>query len=330
MSEAASIRQIEIDGEVYTHLPIDVAIKYAPKIRSGFFVPLSETKRVRIDFGEENIKEKLEGYKEKGLESILFAAEDYNLFLREIKRGLIGFFVKDEEVSKNLSLEQILFLVRKAIIYIGIEEPICNAGEEQVNKFINWIKGSQKVTPHFRSFIKENQDQFIINVFSTYVGIALANALNWPPHIQEKITQATLLADILVTEKDLMQVIAADGNRELWPPHFLNHPTETAKLLRLHHSNTLSREVFRAVEQHQELPDGSGFPAGLKGLSIDQLSAILIVSRTFTDALVESDFAYDSREDFVKGLLDERFDYNNFKNPTKALLAVMGIEEKSN
>ncbi len=325
----SEIRQLEIEGTMYTYLPIDVAIKYAPKINSGFFVPLNKTKRVRIEFGEGNLKEKLTNYKEKGLENILFAEEDYQLFLKGIKKGLIGFFVKDNDTSQSLSLEQILFLVRKAIIYIGIEEPVCNIGEEQVNKFISWIKTASHLTPHFRAFLKDNQDQFIINVFSTYVGIALAQALNWPPHIAEKITQATLLGDILVSEKDYFSFIASNGDKTKWTKMFHNHPVEVAKLLKRHYANTVSREVMRAVEQHQELPDGSGFPQGLKGLSIDQLSAILIVSRTFTDALVESDFSYDDREKFVKGLLDERFDYNNFKNPTKALMVVMGLEKDS-
>lgn len=323
----SEIRQLEIEGTLYTYLPIDVAIKYAPKINSGFFVPLNEKKRVRIEFGEDNLKEKLQDYKDKGLENILFAEEDYQLFLKGIKKGLIGFFVRDSEVSQSLSLEQILFLVKKASIYIGIEEPVCNAGEEQVHKFIAWIKTSSHLTPHFRSFLKDNQDQFIINVFSSYLGLALAQALNWPPHIAEKITQATLLGDILLGEKDYFSYIAANGDRKKWTKMFSNHPVEAAKLLKKHHANSVSREVVRAVEQHQELPDGSGFPKGLKGLSIDQLSAILIVSRTFTDALVESDFSYDDREKFVKDLLDERFDYNNFKNPTKALMAVMGLSK---
>lgn len=321
------LKQVNIDGELYTYLPIDVSIKYSEKIRSGFFVPLNETKRVRIEFGEDDLKGKLTGYKEKGLESILFAENDYNLFLKAIKRGLTGFFFKEDENSKGLSLQQILFLVRKSIIYIGLKEKFADLGEENVHKFFSWIKGSPKLQPQFKTFLRENQEQFIINVFASYVGIALAEELNWPPHIAEKITQASLLGDICLTEEDYLAVIAANGDRTKWTQNYREHPITISKQLQKNHSNTISREVIRAVEQHQELPDGSGFPQRLKGLSIDQLSAVIIVARTFTDAMVESDFAYDNRKSFVETLLAEKFDYNNFKNPTKALYKVMGIEE---
>lgn len=324
----AKIKQLTIDGQLYTFLPIDVAIKYHDKIKSGFFVPLNETKRVRIELEEGDIRNKMETYRDKGLENILFAEDDYDLFLKAIKRGLTGFFMKEDgEEFKSLNFQQIQFLVRKSIIYVGLEEKVANVGEENFEKFLTWMKSSQKLSPLFKNFLKENQDQFIINLFASYVGIALAEALNWPPHLGEKITQASLLGDLCLSEADYFSFIASNGDRSKWTETYQNHPLIMSKALQKNHANTISREVVRAVEQHQECPDGSGYPAGLKGLSIDQLSAILIVARTFTDALVESNFAYDDRKKFVDTLLEEKFDYPNFKNPTKALYIIMGLEE---
>lgn len=324
----SKIKQMEIEGKVYTFLPIDVAIKYHDKIKSGFFVPLNEKKRVRIELDEGDIKSKMESYREKGLDNILFAEEDYDLFLKAIKRGLTGFFMKDDgDEFKMLNFQQIQFLVRKSIIYVGLEERVANLGEENFEKFLTWIKSSQKIMPSFKNFLKENQDQFIINMFASYIGLALAEALNWPPHLGEKITQASLLADLCLSESDYFSFIASNGDKSKWTENYKNHPAIMAKALQTHHANSISREVVRAVEQHQEFPDGSGYPNGLKGLSIDQLSAILIVARSFTDALVESNFAYDDRKAFVDSLLEEKFDFPNFKNPTKALYIIMGLDE---
>jgi hypothetical protein len=330
MTQVGAIRQLEIEGKTYTFLPIDVAIKYSDKIKSGFFVPLNETKRVRIEIDEGDIKSNLTKYKEKGLENILFEESDYNLFLRAIKKGLTGFFSKEDgdDDNKPLNMQQILFLVKKSTLYVGIKEPTITKGEEQIEKFLSWIKGSAKIYPVFKSFLRDNQEQFIINIFASYIGIALAESLNWPPHIAEKITQASLLGDVCLKEKDYFSEIAANGDRTKWTENLLTHPMKMAKNLKKYHSSTISREVLRAVEQHQELPDGSGYPQGLKGLSIDQLSAIIIVARTFTDAMVASNFSYDDRNEFVSNLLEEKFDYNNFKNPTKALYAIMGISEE--
>jgi len=326
LAQFGAIKQLEIEGELYTFLPIDVAIKYSDKIKSGFFIPLNETKRDRIEVDDGDLKNNLLKYKEKGLQNILFEERDYDLFLRAIKKGLTGFFFKEDENNKGLNIKQILFLVRKSTVYIGIEEAVVNSGEEQIEKFLSWIKGSAKLAPAFRNYLKENQEQFVINIFASYVGIALAQALNWPPHIAEKITQASILGDICLSENDYFSQIAANGDRELWTKNYLNHPMIMAKTLKKYHSATISRDVMRAVEQHQELPDGSGYPKALKGLSIDQLSAIIIVARTFTDALVASNFSYDNRQEFVDGLLEDKFDYSNFKNPTKVLYTIMGID----
>ena len=86
------------------------------KITSGFFVPLSKTKRVRIHPEDDDIKTKMEGYKEKGLESILLAESDYFEFVKKIKHGLIGHFLNDQDDPKQLDMEQMLGLVMALIV----------------------------------------------------------------------------------------------------------------------------------------------------------------------------------------------------------------------
>lgn len=319
-------REVTIDGVIYYFMPIDVAIKYSEKIKSGFFIPLSEEKRVRIEFGDDDLKNKMVTYKEKGLANILFATDDYYKFLQSIKRGLTGFFVKDDELaSKTLSQQQILLLVNKAVKYIGIEESIVTAADEVANKVLNWVKTVPNINQFFKPFTQANQDEYLKNLMVAYVGIGLVKALNWPPAIHEKIFQAAIFGDITLTEKDFMEVIVANGDRKKWPKTYLNHPLEAARMIS-RTRNAMSREVLRAIEQHQEYPDGSGFPAGLKGLSIDQMSAMLIIARHFVNQLIESNFAYDDRKTFIDQMLSEKFDYPNFAQPCKSLYLIMGIE----
>ncbi|PIP94454.1 MAG: hypothetical protein COW00_16630 [Bdellovibrio sp. CG12_big_fil_rev_8_21_14_0_65_39_13] len=319
-------KEVVIDGVVYFFMPIDVAIKYSDKIKSGFFIPLSEEKRVRIEFGEDDLKGKMVNYKEKGLANILFAKEDYFLFLSSIKRGLTGFFMKDDELaSKTLSQQQILMLVSKAVKYIGLDDELVAAGEENANKVLNWVKTAPSINQYFKPFITTNQDEHLKNLFVGFIGIGLVRALSWPPQIYEKIMQAALFGDFTLSDKDIMQVILANGDRSKWSKSYHIHPTEATRLLgRL--KNAFSREVLRAIEQHHELPDGSGFPNGLKGLSIDQMSAMLIVARHYVNKLIETNFAYDDRKGFIDEMLSVHFDFPNFQQPCKSLYIVMGIE----
>ena len=78
-------KPITIDGVLFYHMPINVAIKYAEKITSGFFVPLSESKRVRIHPDDDDIKVKMKSYKEKGLESILLPRMIIIILLKRLK-----------------------------------------------------------------------------------------------------------------------------------------------------------------------------------------------------------------------------------------------------
>ena len=143
---------ITIDGVVFFHMPINVAIKYAEKITSGFFVPLSETKRVRIHPEDDDIKSKMEGYKEKGLESILLAEEDYYEFVKKIKHGLIGFFLNDQDDIKQLDLQQMLGLVKRVTLYIGLAPENVELGEEIVRSIFQKIKTVSVIAEPLREF----------------------------------------------------------------------------------------------------------------------------------------------------------------------------------
>jgi hypothetical protein len=121
-----------------------------------------------------------------------------------------------------------------------------------------------------------------------------------------------------------MDMILANGDWSKYSSNALNHPIQAAKILSRTH-NAVSREVIRAVEQHHELPSGKGYPTGIKGLSIDQLSALTIIARKFIDKLVDTNFAYDDRRVFIDELLAD-FTYPNFVQPCKDLYKIMGLE----
>lgn len=322
-------RKIDIEGVPYFYMPIDVAIKYAEKISSGFFVPLNEKKRVRIEFGEGDLVGKMNSYRDKGLEYILLAQDDYYSFLKAIKSGLIGFFLKDDENSgKSLGFEQCLSLVKKAGKYIGLDEMLIDESEEMIIKVYKRVKNNQSIYMHVKPFILRNQDEFLKNTLISYIGVGMVTSLDWPPALKEKVIQTCLLCDIFLKEKDYLQLIVAQGNPSQWTKNYFNHPQETAKFLQQKQS-LIGREVVRAVEQHHELPDGTGFPLGVGGGSIEPLSAIVIVARAFIDKLVESDFSYDNRRDFIDNMLEEHFsDSAKFNQACKALYILTGLEEK--
>lgn len=321
-------RKVEIDGDIYYFMPIDVACKYSSKILAGFFVPLSAEKRVRIQVDDDDIKGKLEKYREKGLTNILFAEEDYYSFLKSIKRGLTGFFMKDDDLAnKSLNMQQTIFLVNKAIGFIGLGKEVVAAGEEVTTKVLTWVKTVPNINNVLKPHQKENQDEFLKNMMVAYTSIGLAQALNWTtPQIRDKIVQACLFSDITLSSKDFMQMIVANGDQKKYTKKILNHPKDAGRILS-RTRNSVAKEVITAVEQHHELPDGSGYPGKIKGLAITQISAITIVARMFINKLIESDFSFDDRKGFIDEMMPS-FKTTNFAQPCKALYIVFDLEEE--
>lgn len=318
--------QITIDGILFYHMPIDVSIKYSKKINSGFFVPLSSTKRIRIHFGDADVRSKLESYRDKGLNSILLAEDDYYSFLKTIKHSLIGFFVKDDDLSsETLNMDQIFLLVKKAIIYMGLSENIATVGEIVNRKVLQWAKTVPSINGAMKVFQRDNQDEFLKNLMVSCTSIALIDALNWStPQIKEKISQICLLSDITLSANGFIDIIVSNGNPSKFTASTYNHPLDAGRMVS-RTRNSVGREVIWAIEQHHELPDGSGYPKKIKGLAIGQLSAIQIVSRTFINKLIEFDFAYDDRRKFIDEMI-QKFNFPNFAQPCNALYLIMGLE----
>ncbi len=318
-------RQVTIDGVLFYHMPINVAIKYAEKITSGFFVPLSETKRVRIQPDDDDIKSKMEGYKEKGLESILLAEDDYYEFVKKIKHGLIGFFLNDQDEPKQLEMEQMLALVKRVTLYIGLAPTNVELAEEIVRSVFSKIRTVSIIAEPLREFQRNNQNEFLKSLMVCYTSVGLIDAINWTsPGIKEKIAHVCLFSDLTLSQEDYTEMLLADNDPSKFSKKILNHPIDAANLVG-RTRNAVSNEAVIAIRQHHELPDGSGYPKGIKGLTINNLSAVQIVARMFITSLIETDFAYDDRQAFIRDLL-RNFNYPNFVQPCKALYQIMGLE----
>jgi hypothetical protein len=307
-------------------MPINVAIKYSRHIKSEFFVPLSPEKRVKIQHGDSEFKLKLEKYKEKGLGQIIFAEEDYFDLLKSIKNGLVAFFLKDKHGSnKNLDIHQIMNLVKKAETFIGVDKVGTEERIDLTLRSLKWLKQSPVLRPLINVFQKDNQDEFFKNILIGHICVAIIEKLGWTtPQIKEKAIQAVILSDITLSEKDIAHMILSQGVRKQYTPKILNHPKESAELL-LKSKGTVAREVARAIEQHHEHPNGSGYPLGVKNLTIDRLSAVVIVARVFIDTLVDSEFAYDDRKKFITDISGS-FLASNFITTCKGLNEALGIK----
>ncbi len=318
------ISNIKIEGEDYFSFPIDAAIEFSPKISTGFYVPLGPSKRVRIEH-EGNVEHKLTAYKEKGLKNILFARSDYDSLMKRVKTGVSIFFFNDLLKTKSFNEEQILDYMKASMDKLGMQEQLSQLCAPLITQNINWIKSSSHLSPLYRNMMKNCQEQFIFQVFRSYISVALAQALKWPPHLAEKFIQINLLSDLTLKRKDFESYYMYPDDPEEWTQEFKEHPKEMVKLLERHHSAQIGREVLKGIDQHEEHPSGTGFPYGMAAAAFDQMVAIIVTSRLFTNQLLKKEFSYQDRKSFMDDFAATELNSSHLKNTIKALYTILNL-----
>jgi HD-GYP domain-containing protein (c-di-GMP phosphodiesterase class II) len=96
---------------------------------------------------------------------------------------------------------------------------------------------------------------------------------------------------------------------------FLSHPKDASHLIKRYFSSA-PPDTDTLVFQHHELPDGSGFPLGIKAEKISPLAALFIIANEFAYY-----FLTDQEPSMDEFLLrcNGRFDFVNFRKVVKAL-----------
>ncbi|HXH29718.1 MAG TPA: HD domain-containing phosphohydrolase [Bacteriovoracaceae bacterium] len=106
---------------------------------------------------------------------------------------------------------------------------------------------------------------------------------------------------------------------------FLSHPQECAALANKFFQ-TSPADTGVLILQHHELPDGSGFPGGLRGDKISQLSAIFIISNDVAHYVLTNEAP--SIDEYLQEN-KSRWDFINFRKPYQALLEIRQEKLKS-
>ncbi len=320
-----SIESINIEGEDFFSFPIDTAIEHSPKIATGFFVPLGPKKKVRIEV-EGNVAGKLKGYREKGLKNILLARSDYDRFLKRAKTGLTIFFFQElGDRNKTLNEVEIFKILRNCINYLGMSSEICKICEPIIKQTISFLRASGQLGPLYKLYNKNCQEQFVFHIFRSYMSIALAKALNWPPHLYEKFAQVNLICDLQLTMEDYESYYMNLDDPSKWTEAYREHPKMMVSLLERHHTHNIGREVIKGIDQHEEHPNGRGFPYGMSAASFDQMTAIILTSKLLTKKLLESEFSYQDRKAFIDDFVMNEINSKHFKNTNNALYTIMNL-----
>ncbi|HXH74317.1 MAG TPA: hypothetical protein VNJ08_05085 [Bacteriovoracaceae bacterium] len=324
-----------INEDEYCRIDVDF-LRILDGINKNLFIRIGADKYIKI-FNEDETTGVLDinKYKAKGINYLYLRRDTAEWVLNQIQNQ-IDIFLK----SNNFK-----FILRGAsdspekrfeqkILRISDEVHIDKEFRDSINKVVDRIKSSVEKEPKVESYLKtlkEKQDHHAffnhkMNLMSI-MSCVIAKQLDWiSKTTMDKLVYASVLCDItLAVKPDLLNIKGQsefDGLKHSFSAEdqkiYLNHPKDSAYLIKTYFKLAPPDTDVLAF-QHQELPDGSGFPFGLRADKISPLSALFIVANDFSYYFLKDDEP--SMDDFILKC-HSRYDYVNFRKIVQALVKV--------
>lgn len=274
----------------------------------------------------------MQKYLDKGVHNLYIKRETALWIIEQVKKQ-ITLFLKANNFKFILrgASETLEKKFEQKILRINDEVHIDSEFKAMIEQAIEKIKGVIEKEPkvaNFLSQLKVNDDLFSYYVHKrnamAMISCLIAKKLEWSSRLTiEKLIYASALADItLAIKPQLIRILdkqeldfVKDNLKSDEIKLYLNHPKEGAELIK-NYFTSAPPETDIIAYQHQELPDGTGFPIGLKADKIAPLSALFIVANHMAHYYLENEDP--SIDDYLLKA-EHKFDYVNFRKVLKAL-----------
>jgi hypothetical protein len=175
-----------------------------------------------------------------------------------------------------------------------------------------------------KQFKKNCSEEFLLSILTNYIMSLVIDKFPWKSEqVKEKGALATMMCDMTLTKDDFAVMRDWRQNGGVLPGKLKRHPTEIAANLKKHRF-LIPIETITIIEQHHEMPDGSGFPSGMASNRFNQLSAIFIVSQQFTEQLYDASYDYEKRFDIISKIRKKCESSKMFEKAIDALIQVTG------
>lgn len=321
-----------LNEEPYCRIKIDF-LSILDGINKNLFIKLGNEKYIKL-FNEDdntNILD-IQKYKTKGINYLHLKRETADWVINQIHN----------QIEVFLRANNFRFVLRGAsdtpekrfeqkILRIDDEVHVDKDFKESIDKAIERIKAiveKEAKVEHLVRMLRDKQDHLAFFTqkmkLTSVISCILAKQLEWiSKTTMDKLVYASVLSDItLAVRPELLKIQTLQEFERI--KHtlteedqriFLSHPKDGANLIK-RYFNSAPPDTDSLVFQHHEMPDGSGFPQGLRAEKISPLSAMFIVATDFSYYFLQDDEP--TMDDFLLKC-NSRYDYVNFRKVIKAL-----------
>ncbi len=321
-----------LNEEPYCRIDINF-LSILDGINKNLFIRLGQDKYIKL-FNEDDTTNMLDiqKYKSKGINYLYLNRETADWVINQIQNQIdiflkasnFRFVLRGASDSPEKRFEQKILRMDDEV---HVDKDFKESIDKAVEKIRSIVEKEAKVD-HFLKMLKEKQDSYALFTqkmnLTSLIACVLAKQLDWiSKTTMDKLVYAAVLSDItLAVRPELLKIQniqefekVKHSLTEEDQKIFLAHPKDAANLIKRYFSNA-PPDTDALAYQHHELPDGSGFPQGLRADKISPLSALFIVASDFSFYFLKDDEP--TLDDFILKC-HSRYDFMNFRKVIKAL-----------
>jgi response regulator RpfG family c-di-GMP phosphodiesterase len=293
-----NISEIQPSGQK-SYIPIPISlIKKIRELRCTLYVKINEEKYVKLFHKGTVVNDaELSRHSQHGIATLYIDSDESESFISDYRRKVLSEEawneVQNDDFEDNFKLNA--ELLRNMGQLLKANHDFAEMTVVQVETALKLVSKNKKFNHLVQRFRKIENFGFSDHCTSlVYVAGYILNQLNPSglEHNLRMITLAALIHDVSLDDRlyEMKLTLMHSGRiKELQPGNanhkeILQHGAKASALAK--DFDFCHPDIQILVEQHHELPDGTGFPLGLKGNRIHPLSSIFIVAEDFVDYFI--------------------------------------------
>ena len=316
----------EFDPSNLIKVKISHLIKFASSFAGIEVHVFVSGKFIKMNYANDQFVDILRRLQQKDLEEVHIKQEDCKRVLAEIQNSMSSKSFYDPKTSDEQRMEtaeQSVEVVKNLINQMGVDKQTVDILKSVNQKTINMLNESPSIFMFIKQFKKNCSEEFLRSVLTGYLTSLVIDKFPWKSvPVKEKAALASMLCDITLTKEDFLALKDHELNGTPLDDRIKNHPYEVSKLL-AQKKDIIPSETITIIEQHHELPDGTGFPGAIELHRFNQLSSIFIVCQKFTENLFLENFDYNKRVEIITRM-KKTYQGRTFDKAMDALTLVVG------
>jgi hypothetical protein len=304
---------------LFKEIPFNAYIQLG---RNKFILAITENTK----FSQAEIR----AFQRRGIKNLHIQKNEHLEFLESSIKKIISVLNGPNIPINNMIQIQVagVMVTHQYLRSIGISDSIQELAEELFKSVKNVYTQIKDFSSFVMDFPFEHKDMSEQAILKIYFCLATCEKMKWNSDLgTRKLFLTGLIHDYCLQAEEMSYIT------NLEHPVFHSLDEQDQEIFRSHITRAKEFASFYSgfndaefiIEQHHELPDGTGFPQGVNAGKLPAISCIFILNSNFVTQLISIGITKNSIKNLFEHYLKD-FNIGNFKEPLKGLRTVFKLK----